>query len=113
MAFSLYAMYRTGRQYVGGKVSTYWLLVWVLLWSLVILVALVPASTTMVANWVGVGRGADLIVYTGLVTLFFTSYRLLIASEQQRKEITQLTRELAVRSARRADVNESNGVKAD
>jgi hypothetical protein len=106
MAFQLFliiiaslAIIRTFRQHLAGSVSAHWLLMWTLFWTLVIVVAAIPNLSTRVANLVGIGRGADLIVYTSLVALFISNYRLLVGAEQHRKEITQLTRELAIATA--------------
>ena len=101
VVFALFAIVRTVKQHLTQKVSAYWVLVWTLIWLMVIVVAVVPASTTTIANLVGVGRGADLVVYTGLISLFFTVYRLLVVSEQQRQEITKLTRELSIKKAKK------------
>lgn len=101
VVFSLFAIARTIKQHLAQKVSAYWVVVWTLVWLLVMIVAIVPASTTLIANQVGVGRGADLVVYTGLIVMFFTVYRLLVIVEQQRQEITQLTRELSIKKAKK------------
>jgi hypothetical protein len=60
---------------------------------------LVPAAVTRVANAVGVGRGADLLLY-GLVIAFLgfvvSSYR---RSRQLEETLTQLARRLALDEA--------------
>lgn len=67
--------------------------------GLVAIVAVMfPATLTTVAQWVGVGRGADLLLY-GLTVAFFgyvaSSYR---RTRRLERDITLLTRELALRS---------------
>jgi small membrane protein len=60
---------------------------------------LFPEYTTVVANWLGVGRGVDLIFYFfGL----FTAFALLLLSSHartQRLQLTELVRYLAMRDA--------------
>lgn len=61
---------------------------------------LFPSLVTMVARWVHVGRGTDLLLYA-LVVLFFsgtvTAYRRDAANE---KKLTRLARTLALNNAR-------------
>lgn len=64
-----------------------------------VVAVLFPATLTTIAEWVGVGRGADLLLY-GLTVVFFgfvaSSYR---RSRRLERHITLLTRELALRSS--------------
>ncbi|MDO5700761.1 MAG: DUF2304 domain-containing protein [Bowdeniella nasicola] len=68
-------------------------------------VILFPRTATDIAHWLGVGRGADLLLY-GLVIAFFgyvaTSFKRFAALEHR---ITELSRQLAIaRAARPSDV---------
>ncbi|MCE0487870.1 DUF2304 domain-containing protein [Ornithinimicrobium sediminis] len=67
--------------------------------GLAVVAVLFPGFLTRVAQFVGVGRGADLLLYTLTVTFLgyvAASYRRLRHMEQQ---VTTLARELALRSA--------------
>ena len=69
--FAVIALWKTYQQYQKDHVSLHWFWIWVLLWAAVIFVSLYPATTDMVAEFVGVERGADLIVYIAVVVLLF------------------------------------------
>jgi hypothetical protein len=69
------------------------------MWALIILVALFPASTDAIANILGIGRGADVLVYTAIVLLLAATARMRASIEEQRKEITELTRKIAIDEA--------------
>lgn len=97
--FAALAMLRTWRQYKKEHISAHWLQVWSLLWVLVMLVAISPVSTDRIAEIVGVGRGADLIVYTAIVFLLYGFSRLIATQERQRKELTDLVRKIAIERA--------------
>jgi len=51
-----------------------------------------PDATFYFSKKLGIGRGADLVVYVAIVLLFFAVFRLVVAVEKQRREITRLTR---------------------
>lgn len=96
VAFALFAMTRTVKQYRKQQVSLYWLFVWNALWALVIGVALWPRSADLIAKFVGVERGADLAVYLAVVILAYLVFRLFVRQEQTEREITKLVRKIAI-----------------
>ncbi|HUO87278.1 MAG TPA: DUF2304 domain-containing protein [Thermoanaerobaculia bacterium] len=72
---------------------------WVVLWSAAGLAIAFPESTAVVARFLGIQRGADLVFYCGILgtmTGFFLVYSRLRRLE---REITLLTRRLALREA--------------
>ncbi len=99
VSFAIFALYKTWRQYQARKISKYWLAVVGLFWFVVAGVAIIPESTNVLASLVGVGRGADLAVYSGLVVLFYLVHRLLLKQQQLSDEITELVRQLAIERA--------------
>lgn len=101
MLFALFAISKTVRQYKKKKVSRHWFLVWTGLWVVVIGVALAPQTTDVVARYVGVEKGADLLVYCAIVLLFYVMYRMFVRMERQHQELTQLVRKIAVLDAKK------------
>ena len=64
---------------------------------------LMPSQLTVVANWVGIGRGADLVMYLVAISfLFFALHTYLKFAEYERR-MTELTRALALHEAGTAD----------
>ena len=96
IAFSLYAIARSFKQYHKRQVSKYWAIVWSFMWLVVIGVALTPQSTDVVASFVGVGRGADLLVYLAVTFLLYAVLRLMVRQQKMSEEITELVRKIAV-----------------
>lgn len=94
--FALFAVSRVSKQYRQRKVSVHWFVLWTLLWMAVMAVALWPHSTDLVAAWMGVGRGADLIVYSSVVILFYGLYRVMVRQEKMHQEVTELVRRIAI-----------------
>ena len=94
--FSLYAMLRAKKQYETLQASRYWAVVWSLMWVVVILVALMPQATDSVAAFVGVGRGADLLVYVAVIFMLYATYRSMVRQQKMSEDITELVRKIAV-----------------
>jgi hypothetical protein len=78
-------------------VSTFWLLLW-----LATLIAVAnPDRTTDVARALGIQRGADLLVYSAVLAFIVGFYLVYLRLRQLSREITLLTRELAMLDAER------------
>jgi hypothetical protein len=99
VAFALFAIFKTWKQYKARKVSKYWLLTFSLFWVVVAVVAITPQTTDIIAAKVGVGRGADLLVYVGVVVLFYIVHRLMLKQQQLSDEMTELVRQTAINRA--------------
>lgn len=103
VAFALFAIVRVVGQYRRRHVSKYWLVLWTALWLVVIAVALAPQTSDIVAHKVGVGRGADLLVYAGVVVLSYAMFAQANATKKLANELTELTRKIAIDRAHHPD----------
>lgn len=100
--FSLFAITRALRQFRQGALTIAWLIVWVFFWLAVGGVVLAPQTTDALARFVGVGRGADFIIYISLTALFYLAFRLFVKIEDVEREITRLVRKLALEEQQEA-----------
>jgi len=101
--FALFALSKTRKQYREKRVSGHWFTVWTLFWAIVIFVAFLPHTTDLVATYVGVERGADLIVYSAVVVLAYGLYRVLVNQIKMQREITELVRRGAIDWAKKPE----------
>lgn len=60
----------------------------------------------LLARRVGIGRGADFVLYVSVLFLLYSSFRIFIRLEKTERCITTLTRQIAIEKAMR-DVEES------
>ena len=56
-----------------------------------------PDFTTFIAQSLGIGRGADVIIYASILILFYLLFRTHILIENLRHEVTQVIRALALK----------------
>ncbi|MDP2631808.1 MAG: DUF2304 domain-containing protein [Candidatus Uhrbacteria bacterium] len=101
IVFALFAIAKTSKMYKQQKVSVYWFMVWTFFWLVVITVSIWPTTTDIVAGWVGVEKGADLLSYSAIVVLFYAMYRVMAGQERQNKELTDLVRKIAIMEAKK------------
>ncbi|MCH7952020.1 DUF2304 family protein [Patescibacteria group bacterium] len=96
LVFVLFALSRVYLRFREGTITLRTFLFWSGIWVLAILGVLQPQFTTWIARKIGIGRGADAVIYTSLVLLFYLIYRTNVLLENLRHEITELTRKIAL-----------------
>ena len=73
--------------------------IWLVIWLLAIILIAFPSLASYLADTVGVGRGVDLIIYVSIIVIFYLQFKLLMRIEKMEKDITKITRHLAVKEA--------------
>ena len=63
---------------------------------LAVIVVVFPESSNTVAHWVGVQRGADLLLYLMTLAFIFVVLKLYIKSKEEHRKIVLLTRKIAL-----------------
>lgn len=77
-----------------------------LLLACAVVATLFPDATTTIANWVGVGRGVDLVFYIFAITTVFIAIQFYSKLARIEHSQTQVIRELAIQNARPAKAQE-------
>lgn len=103
IAFAAFAIFKTWKQYAKKDASKYWAIAFSCLWLIVIAIALVPNIANTTANFVGVGRGVDVIVYSAIVVLTYAVYRLMLRQQKLSAELTELVRVVAIENAKKPE----------
>jgi hypothetical protein len=80
-----------------GGLALVHLFTWLLFWAGVIVAVLRPTTTSTVAAWVRVGRGADLVMYLSVVVLFYSLFRMFGRIEELERQITRVVRAAALK----------------
>jgi hypothetical protein len=97
IVFFLFALVKVIGRFRIGDLTKAGLVWWSLFWVVAAVVVLLPNSTAYFAKLVGIGRGADLVVYVSLAAVFFLLFKLMIKVESLNKDITKLTRKIALK----------------
>lgn len=85
--------YRDGSMGIGGAV------LWTLVWLGVEVLIWIPKTTDVFAQKIGIGRGADALLFFSIVALFYGLFRVYVKMENIEHEITSLVRAIALREA--------------
>jgi len=77
---------------IRKRIATFWLLIW----SAVGVAALWPRSTLIVARALGIGRGADLVMYSSVLAMLVGFFYIYTRFRRMDRSLTLLVRRLAV-----------------
>lgn len=94
--FLLFALSRVLLQLRKGNLTIPSFLFWGGVFSVAIIGIINPALTAQAAKFFGIGRGADIVIYLSIALLFYLVFRLSIAIEDVRHELTELVRKIAL-----------------
>lgn len=94
--FLLFAISRVILRLKDGNLTLGEFLFWFGLFAFALIGVLEPTFTSYVAQVLGIGRGADVVVYASIALLFYLIFRANIHLEETRHEITKLVSLIAL-----------------
>lgn len=74
---------------------------WSALWIAAAVAILRPSITVAIAHFLGIGRGADLVFYCGILGMFLGFFAIYMRIKRLESEITRLVRAMAIRDGER------------
>lgn len=89
-------VYRTIAKWRAGDLRFREFLFWTLLWVAIAIVVVYPKTASLAAIYLGVGRGADLLIYSSLLLVFYLLFRIFMALEKLEKNITKVVTKVAL-----------------
>lgn len=94
----LFILVQTVRKFKAKKISMREFLFWLFIWIVAGVIVALPRITSFLAERLGVGRGADLALYAGLIMVFYLIFRLFARQEKLEKDISKIVEEVAKES---------------
>ncbi|HPA25821.1 MAG TPA: DUF2304 domain-containing protein [bacterium] len=90
--FSLFALSKVLKKFKKQTLKKSEFGLWFVFWILTAVLVWLPGSLTKIANFLGIGRGADLIFYASLILIFYLIFRIYLKLEKIEKHITKIVR---------------------
>jgi hypothetical protein len=97
VCFALFGIVRGLIRFRRGQMQFVTLAAWLLFWCGVSVVAFLPETTSVVARWLGVGRGADFAIYLAMLAMFTMLFRMFGKIEDLERQITRVVRAAALK----------------
>ena len=92
VTFAFFAALGVFIRFRKGGMRLFHLGMWWMLWAGVVVVALLPDTTSLVARWLGVTRGADTALYFAMVLAFYLLFRTFGKIEDLDRQLTRVVR---------------------
>jgi hypothetical protein len=96
LVFILYVLTRIYARYRKQDINGRELGIWIAFWVIVGVVVIIPQKTDLVAKFLGIGRGADLLVYVSILVLFYLIFQILVRLERLDHDLTEIVRHIAL-----------------
>lgn len=106
--FLIFALSRVMLRFRSGEVNIMGFIFWSIIFGSAIVVVLFPELSGFLARLIGIGRGADAIVYSSIVILFYLVFRIYVYIEDLRHEITDLVRKIALENEKKPKSGKSS-----
>ncbi|MFH1946904.1 MAG: DUF2304 family protein [Candidatus Magasanikbacteria bacterium] len=90
--FALFAIWSVISKRKIGLLGPKGTIFWIIFWLLTCIFVWWPNSTVILANYLGIGRGTDLVLYVSLAIIFFVLFRLHVKIESIGRDITKVVR---------------------
>ncbi len=97
IAILLAALLVTWKRATQNVISLREAVAWSFLWIAAGVVIALPQTTTVVANFFGVGRGSDFIIYGSVVALFILVFKIFVAIDKLDRKLTDIVQKDALK----------------
>jgi len=87
---------KTFKKYKKESITIREFFLWTIFWLIVACLWIFPDATQTLANWVGIGRGVDLVIYLAILILFFGLFYVIIRLERLERDVTKIVRRMAL-----------------
>jgi hypothetical protein len=94
--FIFFVITKVALRYKDKIISLQEFVLWTIFWFMVGFVVILPETTSLIANIVGVGRGVDLVIYISVLILFYLAFRILVRLDKIEKDITKIVRSVSL-----------------
>lgn len=99
--FIIFALSRVFLRLKEGTISWKEFSFWTIVWTTGIVIVTNPKIPGRISYTIGIGRPADLILYTSTALLFYLVFRIYIKLNQMEESTTKIVREVSIEKARK------------
>ncbi|PIZ99819.1 MAG: hypothetical protein COX77_00380 [Candidatus Komeilibacteria bacterium CG_4_10_14_0_2_um_filter_37_10] len=92
----------------NGKINRQYFTWWLFFWLVVIILFWWPNISSGVANYLGIGRGADFVLYISVLLLFYSQFKLYLQLNKLMNNQAVIVQQLAINQAKDHEKSISN-----
>lgn len=100
-AFALFAWSRAFLVFRQKKFNIKEITFWTIFWFSAIIIVFIPGKSGTLAQFLGMGRGFDALIFISVIALFYAIYRLYAKVNEFEEIITSAIRSLALKNIKK------------
>ena len=97
LIFISISLYKVVIKIKSGQLSIKESFVWIFAWVLGAIIIFDPGLSIKVSTIFGIGRGADLIIYSSIILLYYISYKVYLKIDELQKKLKELSTKIALK----------------
>lgn len=101
LLFIVFVIYKAVQRLVKKEISGWLFSVWLIFWLILGAIASWPISISWLANFLGIGRGVDLVIYAALFIIFYVVFKINLRLGKLEKNLSQMARRAALEEAKK------------
>ncbi len=96
---AIISVLRRKREHLLGPLGAlFWIIFWV---ALISIVSLPTTVLDRLSQFIGIGRGVDLVMYISIAVLFFVVFKLYVKIESLKRDMTEIARKKTIDATRK------------
>lgn len=101
LIIALFAISRAILRFKEHKISKIEFSVWLLFWISIIIISSIPQIAGSFSDIFGFERGADILIFLALITLFYSIFRIYVKLNTIESHLTKIVREIAIKNKKK------------
>jgi len=97
LLFIAFVIIKATKKLIKKEISLLLYFFWVALWLAIAIINIFPAIIAWVAFSVGIGRGVDLLIYSAIIVISYTVFKINIRTKTLERNMTELVRKIALK----------------
>lgn len=87
----------------NNKINKSYFIWWLFFWLIVIILFWWPNLTSQLANTLGIGRGADFVLYISVLLLFYGQFKLYLQINKLTDNQAEIVRQISLNNVKKVD----------
>lgn len=92
-----FIIFKLYKQYKQKNISNYSFIAWLIFWAGLAYLVINPNLSTLISIRLGIGRGVDLLVFTALVIIFYTLFKIFVKLNIIDSQISKIVEDIAIK----------------
>jgi small membrane protein len=96
-------IYKAAKRFYKKEISAVLFILWTLFWLVVATINLFPSIISKAAEFFGIGRGVDLLIYLSIIILVYVNFKQYLRLNKIERNFYELIRRISIEKAKKGE----------